>query len=250
MHTTVLAEVGGEAEGQAAVWAHERAVGGVDQPVAGQRPGPGEGLEADGALVALGPGRGAPFTLLFTLGAQTRVCFELALGGEGFATAEAQQRPVGLEQDLLLLLPPGCQCQFSPQLRRPGLGLLLLRLPGFGACGGSQRGRLPCRPRLGPRGLLLRGPRCSGGGLLCPGVLGAPARLRGLLGRPLDGQLDLAACVLLGQVAPELGWLREGAGAGSAAQRRLGPVATQVAREVGGPPEGLGAQGAGVGSEA
>lgn len=244
MDATVLAEVGGEAEGQATVRAHEGTVGGVDQPVAGQRPGPGEGLEADGALVALGAGRGPPFALLFALGAQARVRFELALGGESFTAAEAQQRPVGLEQDLLLLLPSGRQRQLGPQLRRPGLGLLLLRLAGLRARGGRQRGRLPRGPRLGPRRrlrLLLRGARCCRGGLLGALVLRAPARPGRLLGCPLDGQLDPAARVLLGQVAPELGRLREGAGAGGTAQRGLRPVATQVAREVGRPAEGLGA---------
>lgn len=56
--------------------------------------------------------------------------------------------------------------------------------------------------------------------------------------------------MLLGQVAPELGWLREGAWAGSAAQRGLGPVATKVAGKMGRPAESFGAQGAGMGPEA
>jgi hypothetical protein len=53
--------------------------------------------------------------------------------------------------------------------------------------------------------------------------------------------------VLLGQVAPKLRGLREGARTGSAAKRGLGPVATQVAGEVGRPAEGFGAQGASMG---
>lgn len=64
--------------------------------------------------MSLGAGRGSSFAFLFALRAQTRVGFELPLGGEGFATAETQQRPVGLEEDLFLLLSPRSQCQLCP----------------------------------------------------------------------------------------------------------------------------------------
>lgn len=121
---------------------------------------------------------------------------------------------------------------------------------GSALVGGRRRFRLSGRPRLRPPGRLLRGPRGRRGGLLRALVLRAPAGLSRLLGHPVDGQLHLAARVLLGQVAPQLGGLREGAGAGGAAQRGLRAVAAQVAGEVRRPAEGLGAQRAGVGPEA
>lgn len=231
----VLAEVGGQAERQAAVRCTRRAVGGVGQRWAGRDQGLAKALRRMEHWWRLGARPGAAALPGRPSRGRRHGCawarpWWRRPPGSGDTAAS-----VGLQQDLLLLLPPSCSAS-SALAPPPRLGLSPgpsgSRAPALGPA--AERARLArghrlgqrCTPPLAPR-LPPRLRRRGAARRPCPA--GPQLGLSCLLGRPVDGQLDAASLRAPGPGGAGVAPARGRCGQAAQAQRGLRPVATQVA---------------------